>query len=196
MKNLQPINDLCSLEIVKDKRVWQPFMEKYDGQVICEVGVFAGRNFFPMIAHNPKVAIAVDSWTEDGVFSHNDSGLSQQALDRQYVDFINRTIDKPFVKVYREYSEIAVEHFPDEFFDFIYIDGDHTYEGCLSDIENWYPKVKKGKFLTGDDYVRTVEPIGVTYDVKRAVNDFVVKNNLAVFEIPGNQWATGWAIIK
>lgn len=196
MKKPQPIIDLCTLKIAKDKRVWQPFMEKYDCQIVCEIGVFAGRNFFPMIAHNPKVAIAVDSWTEDGVFSHNDSKLSQFDLDKQYDEFLGRTANKPFVKIYREYSQAAAKHFPDEFFDFIYIDGDHTYEGCLANIENWFPKVKKGKFLTGDDFVRTVNPVGVVYDVKKAVNNFASKNNIAAYERPGNQWATGWATIK
>ena len=177
----EAIKDLRNLKIAKQKRVWQPFMEKYNCQTICEIGVFAGRNFFPMIAHNPKTAIAIDAW---------------KALDKQYADFLGRMADKPFVKVYREYSTEAVKHFSDEYFDFIYIDGDHTYKGCLQDIEDWYPKVKKGKFLTGDDYVRAVNPDGTHYDVKRAVNDFAQKNNLVVYEIPGNKWATGWAMIK
>ena len=97
-------------------------------------------------------------------------------------------------------SVVTVKEFAansdDPICDLIYIDGDHTYEGCLSDIENWYPKVKKGGFLTGDDYIRTVDPVGIVYEVKKAVGHFALKNNLEVYEIPGNEWASGWAIIK
>lgn len=171
-------------------------MEKYGCQIICEIGVFAGRNFIRMIEHQPQVAIAVDAWRNDGIFSHNDSGYSQEALDKQYQDFVGRMADRPFVKVYREYSIEAAKHFPDEYFDFIYIDADHTYEGCRADIESWYPKVKKGKFLCGDDYVRTQDPVGIKYEVKRAVNNFAQEKKLKVYELPGNEWATGWVIIK
>lgn len=192
----ESVIDLRNLKIHKDKRVWRPFMEKYDCQTICEIGVFAGRNFFSMIEHKPKLAIAVDAWSEDGIASHNDSGYAQETLNELYKGFIARTADKSYVKVYREYSAKAVKYFPNAYFDLIYIDGDHTYDGSLSDIENWYPKVKKGKFLIGDDYTRTIDPIGIRYDVKGAVTDFAKKNNLDVYEIPGNKWATGWAIIK
>ncbi len=190
------INDLRHLKIVRGKRIWRPFMEKYDCQIIGEIGVFAGRNFIRMIEHTPQVAVAVDAWTNDGTLAHNDSGYSQEALDKEYEHFRSRMADKPFVKIYREYSSLAVKHFPNDYFDLIYIDADHTYSGCLADIENWYPKLKKGKFLTGDDYVRTVEPVGIRYNVKKAANDFAEKINLSVYEIPGNEWATGWAMIK
>ena len=142
-----PVKDLQDLQIIRDKRVWQPFMEKYNCQTICEIGVFAGRNFLRMIEHKPQIAVAVDAWIDDGTFSHNDSGFSQEQLNKEYKRFMIRLADKPFAKVYREYSSDAVKHFPDEYFDLIYIDGDHTYAGCISDIENWYPKVKKGKIL-------------------------------------------------
>lgn len=37
-------------------------------------------------------------------------------------------------------------------FDVIYIDGDHTYNGCQSDLKRWAPHVKQGGFLVIDDY--------------------------------------------
>ena len=36
--------------------------------------------------------------------------------------------------------------------DFIYIDGDHSYEAAKLDIETWWPKMKKGAFFGGHDF--------------------------------------------
>jgi len=42
-----------------------------------------------------------------------------------------------------------INKFEDEYFDFIFIDGDHL--GLSEDIENWYSKVKKGAAIAGHD---------------------------------------------
>lgn len=36
--------------------------------------------------------------------------------------------------------------------DLIYIDADHSYKGCLADIEAWLPHVREGGFIVGHDY--------------------------------------------
>lgn len=35
--------------------------------------------------------------------------------------------------------------------DVIFIDGDHTYEGCKADIDNWYPQMASGGVMTFHD---------------------------------------------
>ena len=38
-------------------------------------------------------------------------------------------------------------------FDLIFLDGDHSYEGCKRDIEKWWPRVKnKTGILAGHDF--------------------------------------------
>lgn len=71
-------------------------------------------------------------------------------------------------------SVYAATIFPDEFFDLVYIDGDHYYEPVLRDLQAWYPKVKKGRFLAGHDYIRGEE------GVAQAVHEFSNKNGLEV----------------
>ena len=141
-------------------------MRKYGLNVICEIGGQVGENFADFIRHNPTLAVAVDSWIDDGVISRNDGGYSQKVLNQQYEYFKNMVSDKPFVKIYREYSFDAVKHFEDNYFDLVYIDADHTYEGCLRDITDWYPKVKKSGFLLGDDYrIYRAKHTGVRFGV-------------------------------
>ena len=174
-------------------RCWEPFMRKYKCDYICELGVCKGANFYEMIKHDPKLAVAIDSWIDDGVVSRNDGKYSQAELDKQNQDFVSSVSDKPFVKVYREYTFEAVRHFKDNYFDLVYIDADHSYEGCLRDIEAWYPKVKGGKFLIGDDYrIYEGRHAEIKFGVIEAVNEFVKKNKLDLFMVR----RFGWAIVK
>ncbi|MBU3591454.1 class I SAM-dependent methyltransferase [Polynucleobacter sp. 78F-HAINBA] len=69
----------------------------------------------------------------------------------------------------REKSWLAADQFQDESFDLVYIDGDHTYEGVVKDLAAWYPKVKKGGIICGDD-------IGWP-GVKKAVDEFFIRLN-------------------
>ena len=186
------IRDLQALEIRRKKKVWEPFMRKYNCNAICEVGVYRGENFKRMIEHPPKVAVAIDAWVDDGIISRNDTALSQEELNNQYAEFTKAMADKPFVTIYREYSVESVKHFKDNYFDFIFIDADHTYNACFRDIEDWYPKVKKGGVLLGDDYRVAKLKTGVSFGVIEAVKTFTQKNNLSFFELP----RYGWGIIR
>jgi predicted O-methyltransferase YrrM len=46
----------------------------------------------------------------------------------------------------------ALEYFKDGQLDFIYIDGDHRYEGVLADLTNWKPKLRAGGIMAGHDF--------------------------------------------
>ena len=192
MNSGEIINDLVNLEIKGRHRFWYPFMKKYNCRKICEVGVRRGKNFRRMIDHKPELAVAVDCWLDDGVKPRNDIFLSQNELDQQYIDFRNWMEKFPFVKICRGYSFDVVKEFPDEYFDFVYIDADHTYEGCLRDIIDWYPKVKRGGFLIGDDYrVKSIQ--GVKFGVIEAVNEFTRKNKLGFFLGMARK---NWGVVK
>ena len=69
----------------------------------------------------------------------------------------------------------AVRTGSDDFFDFVYLDGDHSYEGVTKDLESWYPKLKKFGVMCGDDYGH---PSGV--GVIEAVTKFAYRNKLLV----------------
>jgi hypothetical protein len=172
------------LPIHHGNRIWKLFMEHYHCDTICELGVQRGANFKRMIEHNPKLAVAVDCWIDNGKAETNDTSLFQDGLDKQYETFRDEMKDKPFVKICRGYTYDVVKQFSDEFFDLVYIDADHTYNGVRRDINDWYPKVKKGGFLLGHDYrgmsVR-VRQGKITFGVKMAVNQFVRDNNITTF---------------
>lgn len=62
-------------------------------------------------------------------------------------------------------SQEAVKEIPFDL-DFVYIDGDHTYEAVKRDIQLYYPHVKKCGVLGGHDF--SANEIGVTNAVMEA----------------------------
>ena len=46
----------------------------------------------------------------------------------------------------------AAKYYKDQSLDFVFVDGDHSYEGVCRDIQAWLPKVKPGGVLAGHDY--------------------------------------------
>jgi len=187
MRN-EVLEDLSQLRWNKNYRIWEPFMWKYDCQKICEIGVRSGRNFEKMIKHNPEVAVAIDVWKDDGNTATNDKCYPQEVLDVQYTSFKERMNRHPFVQVYREYSYDAVKRFEDNYFDFVYIDADHTYKGVSRDIADWYPKIRRGGLLLGDDFHDRTTRTGVKFGVVRAVTEFARNNSLNFFVFPRSKW--------
>lgn len=51
----------------------------------------------------------------------------------------------------KDYTTAVAETVEDESLDFVFIDADHGYEGCLRDIKAWAPKVRKGGYVMGHD---------------------------------------------
>jgi hypothetical protein len=52
----------------------------------------------------------------------------------------------------RKTSEIASKDYKNNSLDFVFIDGDHSYDGVFNDITNWFPKIKIGGIISGHDY--------------------------------------------
>jgi len=87
--------------------------------------------------------------------------------DQLYRDYI-RNIEpvKDVIKSHRMPSLDAVNLFEDESIDFIFLDGDHSYEYVKQELHAWYPKVKPGGVIAGHDYIE------LTCGVKQAVDEF------------------------
>jgi len=77
--------------------------------------------------------------------------------------------DKRF-RLITDISDKAVKQFKPQSMNFVWVDGDHSYEQCKKDIENYLPITKK--FIGGHDYGVDAWP-GVTQAVDEAFGDRV-----------------------
>lgn len=101
----------------------------------------------------------------------------QKYYDKVYAEINSRFRTFKEVEICRMLSDEWFKKYNDVKLDWIYIDGDHSYEGCLSDLENGLKAVKSDGLILGDDYgwpnSKWNKP-GVT----KAVNEFINTNNL------------------
>jgi hypothetical protein len=83
--------------------------------------------------------------------------------------------------IIRDFSYNAVKNFKNDSLDFVYIDGNHSYEAVKQDISDWYSKVKPGGILAGHDYLDGIFRCGdkeYVFGVKSAVNEFTARHKL------------------
>lgn len=66
---------------------------------------------------------------------------------------------------------LAADQIDDRSIDLVFIDDDHSYEGCRDAINAWRPKVRSGGWLSGHDYCKDRFP-GVVKAVRELVPDF------------------------
>jgi hypothetical protein len=79
----------------------------------------------------------------------------------------------PRVVLHEGSSDRVLAGFPDAFFDWIYIDADHSYAAVLQDATVASAKVKPGGYLVFNDFAHIDLRLG-TYGVHRAVTQFAI----------------------
>ena len=76
---------------------------------------------------------------------------SQADMDAIHERVVRRFSGVGSVKIHRDTSARALAGFPDAFFDWVYIDGNHEYDYVREDVEICLAKVKRDGYVCGDD---------------------------------------------
>jgi len=97
-------------------------------------------------------------------------------------------------RIIRATSEEAARQFPDGFFDFAYIDANHSYEAVKADLRIWFPKVKACGLFCGHDYLDGTNEFG-HFGVQRAVDEFAEEKGLEV-RLTLEQYWKSWYVAK
>lgn len=156
-------------------------LEKMPKSAVCaEIGVWKGE-FSEWILQitSPSCFHLVDPWEYQCEFPERMYGGSvaknQVDMDQIYQSVKNKF--SPFSNVIfnKGKSQIVLNEFDDDYFDWVYIDGNHYYDYVLHDLEICYLKVKSHGMITGDDYTWGAKD---GFPVMQAVQDFVNKKKL------------------
>jgi len=119
-----------------------------------EVGVYQGKFSRHNLEHWLGEYAAVDTWNYRNDTSDNDKNFKDQKTNDANYELTRRNIAHAGrrARQVRLASLEAAATFPDGHFDWMYIDALHTYHALLRDLRAWWPKLRPGGLLSGDDY--------------------------------------------
>jgi hypothetical protein len=128
-----------------------------DFKKIVEVGVWEGANVWWVLEHckNIDEYWGVDPW-EVGYVCGKDgkwgSSFSNKRWGRAYAASVELMVRYSVYRAIKLKSVAAAKLFPNEYFDLVFIDGNHGYTYVKEDIKCWLPLVRNGGVLIGHDY--------------------------------------------
>lgn len=162
---------------------------------LAEVGSFEGSYARTMLDTFPGANMfLIDMWETAG----NDFyySIREGTVERAYEVALRRFGEAENVKMLKGKSSEIVLQFEDESLDFIYIDADHSYEGCLQDLNLWYPKVKKGGVIAGHDWdcnpgMEEFHKFGVEAAVRTYFSD-----RLHDISLTNEEFHKSWVLLK
>lgn len=140
-----PLWWISSLELVKE------FSNLGKNLVGCEIGVCYGWNLVYMLENISVSKIyAIDPYVPylDGPAGY----VNTETLQYMKSHFKKNTESFSSIEFLEMKSDDAHRLIEDHSLDFIFIDGDHSYDQVLKDLKNYFPKVKKGGIFAGHDF--------------------------------------------
>lgn len=145
--------------------------------ICAEIGVARGKFSKKILKRNqPTKLYLIDSWECFDLGYLDGNMVDQKDHNDRYTKVYNMFSHYDNVEIIRKRSTEALETFDNNYFDWVYIDADHSYEGCLLDLNLADKKVKPTGIICGHDYLAegySREGFGVN----DAVDEFVKKNN-------------------
>lgn len=160
----------------------------------AEIGVWEG-SFSEKFcqANKDLLLICVDPWSVQKNYpeAKNDAARLEQAYQTAKARL------KPYGCVLlRMTSEKAAANVPDRSLDFVYIDGNHTYDHVIRDLELWTPKVRQSGVVSGHDYGSSHKHKPFI-QVKPAVDKFTQERGIAPwFVLRGDKSASFMWIVQ
>jgi hypothetical protein len=151
--------------------------------VVAEIGVDLGDFSERILTLNrPRELHLIDPWTfESREYRQRAMGNAESVVESPRKlervarfsvvrDRFASDIAGGGVILHRANSDVTGAEFPDQFFDWVYIDGNHSYELIRQDLELYWRKLKPGGYIVCNDYYHA----GFWDDgVTRAVDEFI-----------------------
>ncbi len=156
-----------NLKVIEDRTRLLDFLPK--NAVVAELGVDTG-DFSSLIISktNPTKIHLIDSW---------DTNRYSNSKRESVVTRFTKEIENNILEVDLGYSFQVLEKFENNYFDWIYIDTDHSYITTKKELEIAARKVKDNGIICGHDYYMGNWVTGYKYGVIEAVHEFCIERN-------------------
>jgi len=109
---------------------------------VAELGVHKGTTSIELLMSSPELRLlGVDPYE-----TYSNRAEAYTLMRKRTGPFHHR------FKLVRRTSVNASRLVRDHSLDLVFVDGDHSYEGCLADVLHWAPKLRRGGAMVFDDY--------------------------------------------
>lgn len=158
----------------------------------AEIGVWRGGFSARLLEQaQPRLLHLIDPWLHRSDDSHANAlygRAEQQQMDEHYAAVCKRfeaEIAANRVQIHRATSAEAMSSIAPDSLDYVYVDGDHAFEGVSADLELSFGRVRPGGVICVDDHV-----LGKWWGdgVVRAVNLFLGKHADEVELVMMHDW--------
>jgi hypothetical protein len=146
-------------------------LENLPKNAVCaEIGVDKG-DFTTEILNitSPKKIHLIDAWGDENRYH---DGLMKLVKEK-----FKSEISENQLKLNVGLSTDILKTFPNEYFDWVYIDTAHTYEVTSEELKIIKDKMKKGGIIAGHDFIKGNWLAAFRYGVVEAVHEFCVREN-------------------
>lgn len=152
-------SDFFNVATLKEADLWPftflsaygmiPYLKRMQGELVgVEIGILKGENMYTILENCPNVKLiyGIDPFKEHTDY---DTKRTKQEMKRyEKIAIENLSNYEGNYRLIKKTSKAAAKDFgKDEQFDFVLLDGDHTYNGIMSDLKLYYPLLKKGGYM-------------------------------------------------
>lgn len=146
-----------------------------------------------LLEHLPKYAVVAELGVDEGVFSklilnicnpekfhlidYWGTEMYNQSKRKLVEEKFKGEIESGTVEINLGLSTDVGLKFKDNYFDWIYIDTDHSYQNTINELEIWKSKIKEGGVIAGHDFIVGYWDGLIRYGVIEAVYEFCSKYN-------------------
>lgn len=182
-----------------NETIFQKYTKTFTGNFV-EIGTDRGKSAeYTMKISKCAKLYCIDPYSNYEEYKDSIKYTTGDELFEQVKNRLKQYGDR--IEIIRDFSSNAVDKVPNEL-DFVFIDGNHSYKYVLEDLRNWYPKVRSGGIIIGDDCVdmddsQRDQNLDVVvywneycygnYGVYKAVRDFSEENGIE-FSVVGRQF--------
>lgn len=173
--------------------LWSKILYGLRCVTVCEVGVWKGEFAKVLLEQVPSIHsyTLIDPWRNlpDWNKPANKSNVEFENIRREALERLDNFKHKIVER--RGTTKNAAPSLQDASLDFAYIDGDHTLRGITIDLISILPKIKKGGFIGGDDFTKSIWQHGLSFsptEVFPFAVYFAEAYELCIYTLPYNQF--------
>jgi len=148
----------------------------------CQIGVRQGYSMRYLFDHIPDIRLiyGIDTWLPYTDWSGQVTKEIAYQWKKDTYQILAQFKDR--IKIAQMTSEKASRYIVPGTLDFIFIDGDHTYENVCRDLKLFYPKMKKGAVFGGYGYSLK--------SIRMAIDNFREEHNIVntIYNVENNAW--------